>query len=208
MGYIANIVTKNKIDVNSFFYVSKTLEDVDVSLPTLIIGWKEVKEYFPDQDILDDKICDNIFWTFSKREKRHKFESDYEKFIQYVNKHIETVVNYRFFNYVLSTEQKRSNFINHLNKGNCSIYYNSRFLYVYDIANSMTLGVSLKDIEYIGINVKEFIKVLNKNDNNIVTDNLNFISEEAFQLIKDNIKIAPYLYYLKNSDIYYKINNL
>ena len=100
MKYIANIITKNKLEVSSFFNVSKSLEDIDVSIPTLIIGWKDVKDFFPEQNILENKICDNIFWTFSKREKRHKYEEDLEKFSLHVNEYINKVINYHFFNLV------------------------------------------------------------------------------------------------------------
>lgn len=202
MKYIANIITKSKIELSCFFNISSSLEDVDVSIPTLIIGWKEVKEYFPEQDILNNKICDNIYWTFSKREKRHRFENDINNFIEIVNDFIEKNVNYRFFNYVLSNQTKRDNFISYINKGHHSIYYNSRFIYIYDISTSTTFGVSLKDLNFIGIKTKCFIDKLNVNNNNIITDNLNFIDNQSLHLIKDNIKIVPFLNYLKNEDIY------
>lgn len=202
MNYIANIITTSKIEISEFFNVTKTLEDVDVSIPTLIIGWKEVKGYFPEQDILNNKICDNIFWTFSKREKRYRYENDLKEFIIYVIKHMNNTINYRFFNFILSSEEKRNNFINYINKGGHSLYYNSKFLYIYDSTNSLILGISLKDIEYIGINSKVFIEELNKNKNNFIINNLNFIDNQSLVLIKDNIKIVPFLNYLKNNDIY------
>ena len=66
----------------------------------------------------------------------------------------------------------------------------------------MTLGVSLQDLRYVGIKIPKFISLLNVLGNNIITDNINFLSQESLILIKDNIKAVPYLNYLKNFDIY------
>lgn len=202
MKYIANIVTKHKVDAIDFFNVTSDFSSVDTTLPTLIVGWKEVKELFPEQDILESDITSNICWTFSKKEKRYKFEKDLVAFIEKAIKTIDTKVNYRFFNYILASQEKRNAFVSYLHKGGCSIYHNSRFLYIYNPKQQMTLGVSLQDLRYVGIKIPKFISLLNVLDNNIITDNINFLSQESLILIKDNIKAVPYLNYLKNFDIY------
>ena len=102
----------------------------------------------------------------------------------------------------LSTDKKRNDFYNYINKGGNSIYYNSRFAYIYNPVDKLTLGVSLQDLKYIGIDILTFVKEINLNNNNIIVDNLNFITQASFPLIKDNAKVLAYLNYLKNSDIY------
>ena len=72
MIYLANIITKTKLKVSSFFNITSDFNSVDKNIPTLIIGWKETKELFPNQNILDNRIDEYIYWTFSKREKRYK----------------------------------------------------------------------------------------------------------------------------------------
>ena len=183
MKYIANIVTKHKVDAIDFFNVTSDFSSVDTTLPTLIVGWKEVKELFPEQDILES-------------------DKDLIAFIEKAIKTIDTKVNYRFFNYILASQEKRNAFVSYLHKGGCSIYYNSRFLYIYNPKQQMTLGVSLQDLRYVGIKIPKFISLLNVLGNNIITDNINFLSQESLILIKDNIKAVPYLNYLKNFDIY------
>lgn len=202
MLYLGNIITKNKVDVSSFFNVSSDIESVDTNIPTLIIGWSEVKKIFPNQNILNNKITDTISWTFSKREKRYKYEMDLSNFIKSIIVKINDSINYKFFNYILSTQEKQKSFLNYVNSGGNSIYFNSRFLYVYNPKDKNTIGVSLKDLSYIGVNVKDFIQSLNENNNNFLCDNLKCIDNESFLLIKDNIKVIAYLNYLKNSDIY------
>lgn len=201
MKYLANIITKNKIEVSSFFNVSSSLLDVDLSIPTLIVGWNDVKLLYPNQDILNKQISDNIKWTFSKREKRYQYEEDINNFINEIAERLNKTVNYRFFNYILATQSKRDSFLSYVKLGGCSIYYNTRFLYIYNIKDNITLGISLIDLEYAGIDVKEFILSLNVADN-IICNNFKCIDSETFSLIKDNIKNIAYLNYLRNCDIY------
>ena len=202
MKYLGNIIAKHKVSVSEFFNVTDDITKVDTNIPTLIVGWANVKELFPGQSILDSDITSTISWTYSKREKRYQFEKDIIKFITKVIHGITEKVNYRFFNYVLADQSRRNSFFSYVSQGNCSIYHNARFLYIYNIKDRITIGVSLTDLRYIGINTKDFIQMLNANQNNLLVDNLNFIDQESFVLLKDNVKSAAYLYYLKNSDIY------
>lgn len=202
MRYIANIITNSKIEISSFFNVTSDITKVDINLPTLIIGWGEVKKIYPEQNILEHQINENLYWTFSKREKRFKYELDLENFIKKVVFELNSKINYHFFNYILANHEKRLSFINYVNNGYCSIYYNSRFLYIYNIKDNITIGISLNDLNYININIKNFIQSLITQNNNIICDNLKCIDENSLFLIKNNVKIIAYLNYLKNSDIY------
>lgn len=202
MRYLGNIIVKHRVSVSEFFNVTDDISTVDTSIPTLIVGWSDVKEMFPEQNILNYSITPTISWTFSKKEKRYQFEKDIVNFTTKVIQGITEKVNYHFFNYVLADQSRRNSFFSYVSQGNCSIYHNARFLYIYNIKDKLTIGVSLTDLRYIGMNIKEFIQMLNINQNNLIVDNLNFISQESFILLKDNVKSAAYLYYLKNSDIY------
>lgn len=202
MKHIANIVTTYKLDVSEFFNVVKDYNDIDKTVPTLIVGWKEVKKLFPSQDILISYIDDNTTWTFSKREKRFQYEKDIKLFIDNIIKNLNNNVNYKFFNYILYNKKKQETFIEYVKKGNCSLYHNSRFLYIYNHIDKVTLGISLNDLKFININVGKFIKELVNNNNNIICDSLKCFDTQSLSLIKDNIKVLPYLNYLKNLDIY------
>lgn len=197
MKYLANIISKSKIEVSSFFKVSDNIFDVDLTIPTLIIGWSEVKILYPDQDILNKQINEKIRWTFSKREKRYQYEEDITNFINEIAENLDKTVNYRFFNYILATQSRRDNFFSYVTSGRCSIYYNDKFMYIYNANDNITLGISLVDLKYAGINVKEFIVSLNSPDN-IFCDNFKCIDSNSFSLIKDNIKNIAYLNYLRN----------
>lgn len=198
MKYICNIVTKSKIDYSKFFKVTSNFSSIDTSIPTLIIGWSLVKDLYPNQSILENKITDNIYWTFSKREKRYKYEDDLNKFIKLVLNHIEIKSNYIFYNYILSSYQRKNSFLDYIKNRPCSIYYNSRFLYIYVISDGVTIGISLNDLNYIGIEPQFFIKKISSNPETIICSNLQCIDQDSYFLIKDNTKIIAYLNYLQN----------
>lgn len=185
--------------MNEFFNVTEDLNAVDLSLPTLIVGWELTKSYFPEQNILNTKIDSKLFWTFSKREKRSQFERDFGDYVKFAMKNMGENVNYHFFNYIIAPQNKQESFINYLNKGGNYCYYNSRFLYIYNPNDKMTFGISLVDLHYVGIYPKDFIKTVSCDGKNFMTGNLNFLSQDSFNLLKDNVKSAAYLYFLRNS---------
>lgn len=202
MQYIGNIVTDSNVETTKFFNVTPDYNSVDFSLPTLIVGWEKVKKLYPEQNILNNCIDDNITWTFSKREKRYQYEKDLKSFVEKTIANLNDKVKYRFFNFILAPENKKNCFLTYLENNMSSLYYNSKFLYIYDINNEMTIGVSLKDMSYIGINTKDFIENIKSQNKHIISNNIDDIGKDSFFIVKDNVKIIPYLNYLKNADIY------
>jgi len=58
-------------------YLDEHLDEI----PILIIGWQNVKRYFPDQNIIDKEIKDNLSWTYSKEENEDEMFIKIEEFI-------------------------------------------------------------------------------------------------------------------------------
>ena len=81
--YVGNIVTDFKIE-NENFKISNKLEDTDTNLPTLIIGWKNIKEIMGDKvSILHKQINNRLFWTFSPKERKAEYETDLDFYMTY-----------------------------------------------------------------------------------------------------------------------------
>lgn len=53
----------------------------DLSIPTIIIGWSVVKEFYKKQNIFDKQIEKNLSWTYSKEEDEEKNNRDVEEFV-------------------------------------------------------------------------------------------------------------------------------
>jgi hypothetical protein len=72
---IANIVTNNKINVSEDFNVVTSMDDIIHGIPTLIVSFSYVNKHYPDFDVLEMKIQDNLYWTCTPNEGRDKYLS-------------------------------------------------------------------------------------------------------------------------------------
>ena len=81
---VANIVSKTKVSVSNNFNVVNTIDDIINGLPTLIVGYQETKNLFPDFDVTNMKVTNSVYWTPSKIEKRSQFEESIDKFIDLI----------------------------------------------------------------------------------------------------------------------------
>ena len=92
----------------------------DNSVPTLIIGKKNAEKIFGKENIkvLNKQIKNNIFWTYSKYEKRSEFEKDIEKFYEYVFNGALKNIKYVSINVYTLTYEKAKKTINFLNNKN------------------------------------------------------------------------------------------
>lgn len=103
---IANIVTSNKVDVTSDINVVKSLDDIIQGIPTLVTSYEWVSKNYTDYDIYDKKLADNLYWTFSRTERRDIFALDVEDFITLVNLELVKKVEYIFLDLILFNKSK------------------------------------------------------------------------------------------------------
>ena len=90
LGYI---VTEKKLSgVYGFVKQVSDVSDADLTKPTLIVGWELAKQ-FDGYNILDRRLGDNLFWTFSRTENRSTLESDLMKFYECNMPYIRKVVD-------------------------------------------------------------------------------------------------------------------
>jgi hypothetical protein len=196
MKYIANIITKSKIDVGEYINVTNTLDEVNLQIPTLIIGWENVKRFYPQVDILNKKITDTIFWTYSNREKRQEYEPDLNKFIRDLFVNLGITVKYTFFNVLTSKLKRIKDFIKYIQSDLPKvIYVTNKNVYIYN--GEQITGFSISDLEYYGIKKEKVINLLKRNINNRLFFNDNFLTWKIKKTIGDNDKIIPFLYSLK-----------
>ena len=85
--YIGRIITNAK-KIDSFEFIDKTndISKIDSTIPTLIVG-KSLAESMFGKDkvkILDRQLGKNLYWTYSKTEKRSAYEEDINEFNDFV----------------------------------------------------------------------------------------------------------------------------
>lgn len=197
MKYIANIITKSRLDVGEYINVTKDITKVDLTIPTLIIGWAMVKEIYPNADILNKQISETVYWTYSNREKRQEYEPDLAKFIKNAFSRLETSIKYTFFNVLTNPLSRNKCLLKYVNSPITKIVYiTDKHIFIYD--SKQVTGVSLSDLEFYGFERERIIDILKRNSYNRLVFNDSFLNFKIKRSIGDNGKIVPFLYSIKN----------
>ena len=207
---VGNIVNCNKeIDEKYFNCVSLETylnDGVGNNLPTLIIGWSEVKENFKSASILNKTITksengfNGLYWTFSPKEKRGVFEENlknfkkkcYEDLVKQVNTHN---IDPLLFN-IETTEQLIGKILKL--KGGFGYLYEDRIVYVYK--DDKILMFDLELMEFINFNLESIINCFKQNLT-VFSDDLEKEFEEELKHL--DIRYTPYLKYVECNKKYY-----
>ena len=133
----------------------------------------------------------DVFWTFGKTERRVDYERDLDKFYDYVlNKSIENI-KYYYINILTIKYNKIKKLLNIINsKEKKYIYTSNDMIYIY--YNNNILGISLKILKYININIKKIYKILYSNKNNIIYNNDSFLTLKMRKVINNKKYVIPY----------------
>ena len=196
--YIGRIISnKENIDTLDFVDVTKNIGSIDNFIPTLIIGKKKAEEIYGKENIkvLDKKITNNVTWTFDKVERRNEYERDLKMFNDSLIKTIKKNIKYEFFNIYIEPISRIKKLISFIKSPKIKyIYIFNDHIYMY--YNNIVYGISLSDIQYLGINKNRILRLLNSNSSNIIVENHDFLSKKMRQIIKEDKILIPYFYFL------------
>lgn len=198
MKKIANIVTTaRKYNYSDMFNVVNSIDECVNGLPTLVIGWSNMKKWFPDADILV-KEYNGIKWTFSKTERRCDYEEDIIRFYEYSIMNVMNNIKYTYIDpikFSLTSLKKVIKYFKGNDKKNVFITKNSQFMFVYSEDYKTVFGISLTLMEYLGI-VKH--KVIRLVKNGVFIRDTSFINSDIRRIIGANTAyILPLYDYFK-----------
>lgn len=207
---VGNIVNCNKeIDEKYFNCVSLETylnDGVGNDLPTLIIGWSEVKANFKSVSILNKTITkglggkNGVYWTFSPKEKRGIYEEELKNFKKKCYEDLTKTVNIHNIDPLLFNIKTTDELILKISKltNGFGYLYQGRIVYVYKDDKILMFDLDL--IEFINFN-KELIINSFKQNLQVFSENL----EEGFkeELKHVDIRYTPYLKYLECRGKYY-----
>lgn len=195
---IANIVSKNSINVSQDFNVVESMDKIIHGLPTLIVGVDLTESLYPDFDILDRCIEENMYWTFKKTEKRDNFNQDLDWFITKVYTDLIKKINYVFIDLIQYRKQTLIKIVRKIySLENIVTFIHNEMLYLY--SDNIIFGLDLKLAKYMGMNVvklKDKIKRISTDflgDEEILIEYKNIVD-----ILNGKIRIIPYLYSIRN----------
>lgn len=130
-------------------------EQLDVDVPTLLVGWYGTKKNYQECRISEKKIAANLFWTFSTKEDKEQQKKDIEKFIKLSLEEF-LPKNYSTFDCMMD-----GNILDSVDsifeKDHTFCYFgknNSLFVY----GRKGFIGINLGSLDYIGLNSRSFIE--------------------------------------------------
>lgn len=200
--FFGRIITRSKrIEVNELIDVTSDTTSIDPSIPTLVIGKQLAVDMFGADKVkvLNKNIDKNISWTFLKTERRSDFEKDILNFKNDVMKRIMKSVKYYYVDVITSSVYKMMRFVRMLADGRPkTVFVRNNNMYIY--VDKWVFGLSLDDIEYVGIDRNKVFAFIKRLRNvRFVYDNKNWsieLKRETF----DNAIIVPYISFVLNND--------
>lgn len=195
---LANIVSTDKINVSEDFNVVKTMDNIIHGLPTLVIGYYFCKKTFPEFNITNTHIKENIYWTFRKTEKRDKHEEDIYWFISKIYEDLASEVSYVFFDPI---QQKRKTLYKIVRKlyslKDPITYIHGEMIYIY--GEKLIFGIDLILLKYMSFDICKIKDKIKSKSSVFLGDNKILIEyKKDVGKLGDRVKYIPYIYSIRN----------
>lgn len=200
---LANIVSNTKEDVSEEFNVVKSLDEIIQGLPTLIVGWDYIKANYPEYNMLERKLDNNLFWTFKKTEYREQHDEDIYNFSRNTYKNLVKNVKYYFFDFISLNNISIRKILKKLYISELTSYHytdesrNIDMVYIY--SEKIIFGIDLNQLEYIGFTKEKILSKIIIKSKTFLDENVIFIEyEKGIEFLDNKIKYLPFLYTIKN----------
>jgi hypothetical protein len=194
--YLGNIVTDEKLNIE-YYNICNDIDNIDETLPTLIIGWKKTKSIIGEGNvsILHKKINEKLYWTFDSKERKSDMDLDLETFINVcVNKYGDNIpyvyldilygkrkINFKIIKKILSLKQT------------FTYITENDMLYIY--GENIIFGIDLEMVEYVSNKKNKILNKINEFKNNVFVNNQIFnIGKDLLDKINNKKRLTPYLY--------------
>ena len=197
---IANIVIDTPLKVNKKFNVVDSFDKIIEGIPTLLVGLDNIRKIEPKPDFLDRKLSEDIYWTFTKKEKRVLFEEDLYYFSETIYKNIIKKTSYVFVDLILFDSNKINDIFTDMQNINKKVtLLHKDMLYVY--GNDNIFGFDLKQVTYVGKKKETLIdKIKNLSDVFLEGDNILIEYNNDLEMFDYEIKYIPLLYTINNNE--------
>lgn len=195
---IANIFSRNNIEVPEDFNVTDSMDNIIHGIPTLIVGYDYVKKHYPDFDITNRCIKDDLCWIFKKTERRDDFNSGLEWFINKTYSDLCQNVKYVYVDFIQYNDKVLLKIIKKIISLKDKVsFHHKDMIYIY--GENLIFGIDLKLLSFMEKNVnsiKDKIKLKSSvflGDSDILIDRKNIVDESHI-----GVRYIPYLYYIRN----------
>lgn len=193
--YIGNIVTDTLLDDENINFC-RDIKDIDDTLPTLIIGWGKTKELFGEEvSILHKQINSKLFWTFTPKERKSEYDSDYDSFMTLCYNSFGENIPYVYLDILHGKRKINFRVIRKLLSLKNPIVYISENEMVYIYGENIIFGVDLNVLSLLDGKKEKVIEKVKTLENCILVDSEIFNKCKDFLYkIKNKNRYVPYIY--------------
>jgi len=193
---IGNIVTEVESDYGVEFNTVTDFTQIDINLPTLIVGHKMVSEIFCGTQLdFTERVVNGIFWTFTKQEYKKYHITDVYDFKEFCYNKIISETDYIFVDPIHLKMGHIKRIINKLQEYNNAVTYMSENGMVYIYVSNLIFGIDTNQLEYIGIKTDKLINRI-KSISSVFLGGSDILIEynEGLSLLNEQKKYVPLLY--------------
>ena len=193
--YIGNIVTDTFLDDENINFC-QDIKDIDDTLPTLIIGWGKTKELFGEEvSILHKQINNKVFWTFSTKERKSEYDSDYDSFMTLCYNTFGENIPYVYLDLLYGKRKVNFRIIRKLLSLKNPIVYISENEMLYIYGENIIFGVDLNILSLLDGKKEKILEKVKTLENCILVDSEIFNKCKDFLYkIKNKNRYVPYIY--------------
>jgi hypothetical protein len=191
---IANIITEKELANHKkldWINYSNTIDSVDLSLPTLVVGWSFYKMKFPHlhPDILNKTInrsYPKVCWEFSMDEKITDHFTGIENFVKQAPRMYSELFQYISIDPLKNKIQDPEHLFRVINVLMGSYYqYKEEIIYVHSKLEGKIIGVYLNAFKYFGFDTKKIITIFNEKFTSKTIDSDGLIYQSYYKQFPD-----------------------
>ena len=193
--YIGNIVTDTFLDDENINFCHD-IKDIDDTIPTLIIGWDKTKGLFGDEvSILHKQINNKLYWTFSTKERKSEYDSDYDSFMSLCYNTFGENIPYVYLDILYGKRKVNFRIIRKIFSLKTPIVYISENEMMYIYGENIIFGVDLNILSLIDGKKEKVLEKVKTLENCILVDSEIFNKCKDFLYkIKNKNRYVPYIY--------------
>lgn len=156
MRYVGRIISTGKVagvpDLIEVTSDASSVVDNDTKIPTLIIGYKNAQDICGPLKTRERRIGRNLYWTFSKRERRVEYEPDLAAFMSRVSDFLLKYCDYEYVDLITCDDGRREELLGMVSDNRKKVVYDTgSMLYIYCPKANKVYGVSTEVLKFLGI---------------------------------------------------------
>jgi len=197
---IGKVISETEIDLgNNFEWLSGTNEDINV--PTIIVGLVKATETLlkrgREVKLLDRKIGQHDFWTFTRKEHRTHHANDLVDFRTYCYNTLVENVKYEFIDPLTLSDEAHTEAFDKVKSSDILISINvGDMVYMYD--GTTTYGIKLTFYEFLNYDrTKLLSKIEDFSTVFLDTDEILIEYNDFMEEYENDYMYLPYLYSIK-----------